>query len=123
MQIAGRNNIFWGNKEVMVTTDKIASEVKKGNDYELVIIVHPEVADDALDPLINGITQYVTGKAGNVVEVVRWGRKKLAYPIKHVLEGNYVLFKFQLDPSANKELETNLKISEKIIRYLLIKND
>jgi small subunit ribosomal protein S6 len=107
----------------MVTTNEVKNEVKQGNDYELVIIVHPEVADDALDPLINGITQYITGKAGTVVEVARWGRKKLAYPIKHVLEGNYVLFKFQLDPSANKELETNLKISEKIIRYLLIKND
>jgi small subunit ribosomal protein S6 len=107
----------------MVTTNEATIEVKKGNDYELVIIVHPEVDDDALDPLINGITQYITGKAGTVVEVARWGRKKLAYPIKHVLEGNYVLFKFQIDPSANKELETNLKISEKIIRYLLIKND
>ena len=107
----------------MVTTNEATIELKKGNDYELVIIVHPEVADDALDPLINGITQYITGKAGTVVEVARWGRKKLAYPIKHVLEGSYVLFKFQIDPSANKELETNLKISEKIIRYLLIKND
>lgn len=104
-------------------TIEATSEAKKGNDYELVIIVHPEVADDALDPLINGITQYVTGKAGTVIEVERWGRKKLAYPIKHVLEGTYVLFKFQLDPSANKELETNLKITEKIIRFLLIKND
>jgi small subunit ribosomal protein S6 len=102
---------------------KPTSEEKKGNDYELVIIVHPEVADDALDPLINGITQYVTGKAGTIIEVARWGRKKLAYPIKHVMEGTYVLFKFQLDPSANKELETSLKITEKIIRYLLIKND
>jgi len=107
----------------MVTTNEASTEVKKGNDYELVIIVHPEVADDALDPLINGITQYITGKAGTVIEVARWGRKKLAYPIKHVLEGNYVLFRFQMDPSANKELENNLKISEKIIRHLLIKND
>jgi len=107
----------------MVTTNEVTSEVKKGNDYELVIIVHPEVADDALDPLINNITQYITGKAGTVVEVARWGRKKLAYPIRHVMEGTYVLFKFQLDASANKELENNLKISEKIIRHLLIKND
>ena len=104
-------------------TIEATSEVKKGNDYELVIIVHPEVADDALDPLINGITQYITGKAVTVIEVARLGRKKLAYPIKHVMEGTYVLFKFQLEPSANKELENNLKISEKIIRHLLIKND
>jgi small subunit ribosomal protein S6 len=107
----------------MVTKDEIKPVEQLGNDYELVFIVHPEVADDALDPIINNFTQYITNKAGTVVEVARWGRKKLAYPIKHVMEGNYVLIKFKMDPSANKELETNLKISEKIIRYLLIKID
>jgi small subunit ribosomal protein S6 len=107
----------------MVTKDETKPVEQVGNDYELVIIVHPEVADDALDPIINSLTQYITTKAGTVVEVARWGRKKLAYPIKHVMEGNYVLIKFKLDPAANHELETNLKISEKIIRYLLIKVD
>ncbi len=107
----------------MVTKDETKTTELSVNDYELVFIVHPEVADDALDPLINNVTQYITGKNGTVIEVARWGRKKLAYPIKHVLEGNYVLIKFKLNPAANKELETNLKISEKIIRYLLIKMD
>jgi small subunit ribosomal protein S6 len=107
----------------MVTKNETAVTEALLNDYELVYIVHPEVADDALDPVINNITQFITGKGGTVSEVVRWGRKKLAYPIKHVLEGNYILIKFKLDPSANKELENNLKISEKIMRYLLIKVD
>jgi small subunit ribosomal protein S6 len=108
---------------LMVTKDETAVEERLVNDYELVFIVHPEVADDGLDPLINNVTQFITGKGGIIAETVRWGRKKLAYPIKHVLEGNYVLLKFKLDPSANRELENNLKISEKIIRYLLIKVD
>lgn len=107
----------------MVTKDETKTVEQTGNNYELVFIVHPEVADDALDPLINGVTQYITGKSGEVIEVARWGRKRLAYPIKHLMEGNYVLVKFKLDPAANKELETNLKISEKILRYLLIKID
>jgi small subunit ribosomal protein S6 len=107
----------------MVTNNETKTTVQTDNDYELVFIVHPEVADDALDPIINNFTQYITNKAGTVVEVARWGRKKLAYPIKHVVEGNYVLIKFKLNPAANKELETNLKISEKLIRYLLIKVD
>jgi small subunit ribosomal protein S6 len=107
----------------MVTKDETAVVDRLVNDYELVFIIHPEVADDGLDPLINNVTQFITGKGGMIAESVRWGRKKLAYPIKHVLEGNYVLLKFKLDPSANKELENNLKISEKIIRYLLIKVD
>ena len=107
----------------MVTKEEAKSVEQTGNDYELVIIVHPEVTDEALEPIINSLTQYITTKAGTVVEVAKWGRKKLAYPIKHLLEGNYVLLKFKLDPAANKELENNLKISEKIIRYLLIKVD
>lgn len=107
----------------MVTTNEVKAEEQVGNDYELVFIVHPEVADDALDAVINNITQYITSKNGTVAEVARWGRKKLAYPIKHLMEGNYILITFKLDPAANKELETNLKISEKIIRYLLIKVD
>jgi small subunit ribosomal protein S6 len=107
----------------MVTKDETKTVEQLQWDYELVFIINPEVADDALDPLVNNITQYITGKGGEVVEVARWGRKKLAYPIKHVMEGNYILVKFKLNPLANKELENNLKISEKIIRYLLIKID
>jgi small subunit ribosomal protein S6 len=107
----------------MVTKDESKTTEQLTNEYELVFIVHPEVADDGLDPVINNISQFITGKGGEIAEVNRWGRKKLAYPIKHLLEGNYILMKFKLDPSANKELETNLKMTEKIIRYLLIKVD
>jgi small subunit ribosomal protein S6 len=107
----------------MVTKEETKAAEQTGSDYELVFIVHPEVADDALETVINNLSQLITGKGGTIVEIARWGRKKLAYPIKHLMEGNYILIKFKLDPSANKELETNLKISEKIIRYLLIKVD
>jgi small subunit ribosomal protein S6 len=116
-------------KEQMVTKDEVKTveetkpAVLTGNNYELVLIIHPEIGDDALDPVVNNITQYITGKKGTIVEMARWGRKKLAYPIKHLMEGNYVLIKFNLDPAANKELENTLKISEKILRYLLIKID
>jgi small subunit ribosomal protein S6 len=107
----------------MVTKDQAKEIETILSDYELVFIVSPDVTDEALEPMVTNITQYITNKQGTVVEVARWGRKKLAYPIKHLLEGNYVLVKFKLNPSANKELETNLKISEKILRYLLIKID
>jgi small subunit ribosomal protein S6 len=116
-----RKQMVTGEETKIVETTETTENLQ--NDYELVFIIGPDVPDDGLDPLINNITGFITGKAGVVSEVARWGRKKMAYPIKHVLEGNYVLIKFKLDPSANKELENNLKISEKILRYLLIKVD
>ena len=109
--------------EYMVTKEETATTEQLQNDYELIFIISPEVADDDIEPLINNVNQYITGKGGIVDETARWGRKKLAYPIKHLLEGNYVLMKFKIDPSANKELETNLRISEKILRHQLIRID
>ena len=70
---------------------------------------------------IENISQVVTGRGGTVSEVERWGKRKLAYPIEHFSEGNYVLNRFQLKPAAGKELEANLKISDVVLRHLLIK--
>jgi len=96
-------------------------EDKSQGDYELVYIVSPEVADDALESKIDGISQFITGREGVIADVEKWGKKKLAYPVNHFLEGNYVLTRFKISPARCKELETNLKISEEIIRHLLIK--
>ena len=92
-------------------------------DYELIYIVSPELADDALESKVEGITQFITGRDGVITETLHWGKKKLAYPLKHFLEGNYVLTKFKISPARCKELEASLKISEEILRHLLIKPD
>ena len=96
-------------------------EDKRLQDYELVFIVSPEVDDESLESRISGVSQFITSKDGVISDVEKWGRKKLAYPLGHFLEGNYVLAKFKISPARCKELEANLKISEEILRHLLIK--
>ena len=96
-------------------------EDKRLRDYELVFIVSPEVADESLESQIDGISQFITGKNGVISDVERWGQKKLAYPVAHFLEGNYVLTRFKLSPARCRELEASLEISEEILRHLLIK--
>jgi small subunit ribosomal protein S6 len=90
-------------------------------EYELVYIVSPEIADDVLEARIDNISQFITGKEGVIDGVEKWGKKKLSYPIKHFQEGNYVLTKFKMGPARCKELDANLRMSEEIIRHLLIK--
>jgi small subunit ribosomal protein S6 len=97
------------------------TEDKKSQEYELVYILNPEMSDEVLESKVNSITQFITGKDGVIDGVDKWGKKKLAYPIKHFLEGNYILTKFKLSPARCKELEANLRISEDVIRHLLIK--
>ena len=97
------------------------AEDKRLQDYELIYIIRPDAVDEAIETRVNGINQFITGREGVISETQKWGKRKLAYPIKHFLEGNYVLTKFQMSPVRCKELEANLKISEEILRHLLVK--
>jgi small subunit ribosomal protein S6 len=90
-------------------------------EYELVYILNPEMTDEAIDTRVNGISDFITAREGVIDAVDKWGKKRLSYPIKHFLEGNYVLTKFKLSPAKSKELEANLRISEDVVRHLLVK--
>ncbi len=89
--------------------------------YEMVVIFNPTLSDDQLEAAINNVTNFITGKGGTVPEVARWGKRTLAYPIKHVSSGTYILAKFGLKPGFSKDLENHLRITEAVLRHLLVK--
>ena len=90
-------------------------------DYELVLVFSPEITDDGSDAAIGKVTQFITERGGSLPTVEQWGKRKLAYPIRHFVEGNYVLTRFKLKPTLTKELERSLQISEEVLRHLLVK--
>ena len=92
-------------------------------DYELAFIVRPNVDDNGVTAVVDKVSQFVKSANGEVASVDVWGRRTLAYPINNHREGVYVLFQAKISPSALTELERNLKLSEEIIRYLLVKVD
>ena len=103
---------------------KVASKAAKVEDeqlrdYELVLVFSPELAEDALEVAIDKVSKFITERKGVLVTVEQWGKRRLAYPIKHFVEGIYILARFQLSPKLTGELEANLQISEDILRYLL----
>jgi small subunit ribosomal protein S6 len=105
----------------MVSKEVLKAEDKQLCDYELVLIISPEVMDEQFDATIDKVSRFITEKKGIISDVERWGKKKLAYPIKHFVEGSYVLIRFKLKPALSKELIANLQISEEVLRQLLIK--
>ena len=90
--------------------------------YELVLIVSPEVTDEEMPEFMNKLSELINKTGGSVGEVNQWGRKKLAYPIKRFTEGNYVLTKLQLKPASTKDIEANFRLSGKILRHLLVRS-
>ena len=101
----------------------ISQEDKELHDYELVVIISPELMEEAVDGVMGRISRFITENGGSVATIAQWGKKKLAYPIKHFTEGSYVLARFKLKPKLSKELEASLQISEEVFRHLLIRLD
>jgi len=90
-------------------------------EYELVVVLSPELGDEDVPTAFDKISQFVAGRGGEVTEVNRWGRRKLAYPIRRHQEGSYVVSQVKLDPQTAAELEANLRISEDVLRHLLVR--
>ena len=90
-------------------------------DYEMVMIISPDVADEDVPDTIDKVSEFITSRGGEVTQVDRWGKKKMAYPINRFNEGNYVVSRFKFEPGMTTELEASLKISEKILRHMLVR--
>lgn len=101
--------------------EELEAEGKQLRDYELVLVISPEIADETLDGTIDKVTQFITEKGGIISNAERWGKRKLAYPIEHFMEGSYVLVRFKLSSTLTKELEAKLRVSEEVLRHLLIR--
>lgn len=90
-------------------------------DYELVYIIRPSVAEDALTGLNQRIQGWIGADGGEIQKVNPWGRRRLAYPIGDVRDGIYVQVNFRGQPQSLRGLERNLKLAEDVLRYLLIR--
>jgi small subunit ribosomal protein S6 len=91
--------------------------------YELYFIVYPDADEEELTTIIDKVTQTITTHGGQVSEVNSKGKRKLAYPIRKFKEGYDVIMQTQLEFEGIQELERILKLSEPIIRYLLVRTD
>ncbi|MFI5276041.1 MAG: 30S ribosomal protein S6 [Ktedonobacterales bacterium] len=88
-------------------------------DYELGIVINPEVGDEQARTLVERVTTIITNHGGQVVRVNAWGRRRLAYPIQRFRDGLYFFFDLMLDPSTIADIERNLRVNEDIIRQLM----
>jgi small subunit ribosomal protein S6 len=88
--------------------------------YELVIIFRPELTKEKVDAGVEHVTKTVTERGGSITVIETWGKRKLAYPIKHQAEGIYTLIKFGAGSQVTKKINADLRISEDVLRHLVI---
>ena len=90
-------------------------------DYELVMLVSPDVGDEGFPATVERVSQFIQERGGEVKNVDQWGRRRLAYPIHRFNEGFYAVTQFALDPQAVRALEGNLDLAEDVLRHLVVR--
>jgi small subunit ribosomal protein S6 len=89
--------------------------------YELMLVLQPDAAEDRAAAVIDRVTRQVVASGGQIVKVAPWGRRRLAYPIDRYRDGSYHILVFEAPPTVIDELERDLKISEEVLRHLVVK--
>lgn len=91
--------------------------------YEVIFILDPALGDDGVDAAVATASSAVTKEGGTVVEVQKWGKKRLAYEVKKRREGHYVFFRLQAPVKAVAELKRHLNIAEPVLKHLTVLMD
>ncbi len=92
------------------------------NKYESVIIVNPNLEEESVKNLIKKFSDLINTD-GTVASVEEMGKRKLAYEIKKQKEGFYIVFKFEAKPELISELERNYRITDEVMKFIVIKEE
>ena len=92
------------------------------NKYESIIIISQNVEEEGIKALITKFTDLINTE-GKVEQVTEMGQRKLAYEINKNKEAFYVLFDFEAKPELIAELERNYRITDEIIKFIVVRKD
>ena len=95
---------------------------KVSANYEAVYIIDPAQGEEGTAALVAKF-QALAEQNGSAVEVEEWGSRKLAYPINYKNDGYYVLMSFTSEPSFPRELDRVFRITDGIMRSLIVCKD
>ena len=89
-------------------------------DYEIVYVIRTDLTDEDRAAKIERIHALITDNGGEIGKVEEWGKRVLAYEIRHNADGHYGLAEFRLPPDQVKTVEDRLNIDEEILRYQIV---
>ena len=87
--------------------------------YEVAYIADPDLDEAAQAALDERVAGWITAAGGQTIQVDRWGKRRMVYPIKKRLDGVYVFVKAQVPPRATLDLEREMRLQESILRFMI----
>jgi small subunit ribosomal protein S6 len=98
-------------------------EVKGLRKYEVVYVIRPDLDEEGTTAVIDRFTDLVTTQGGEVVKIDKWGKRRLAFEVKDFRDGFYVVMHMDAEPKVADELDRVFKISDSIIRFIIVRED
>lgn len=89
--------------------------------YETFFIVDPDLTDEVNAVIDEKLKNIVSANGGSVLDYNPWGKKKLAYPVQKRTRGHYVLMEYAGGPELVAELERNMRLDERILKFITVK--
>jgi len=89
--------------------------------YEVMVILDASLEEDAIRALVDRFTQQLTAAGAKAVHVDTWGKRRLAYPVRHRNEGYYVIIEANAEPNALSELDRQLTLADDVIRHKVMR--
>lgn len=90
------------------------------HEYELIYIVRSDLDEAAFTEIVNRVGGWISENGGEIVKTELWGKRKLAYPIRKQIDGQYVFINAKLPANAGAIVDRNLRFTESVLRHLLI---
>ena len=87
--------------------------------YEVAYIADPDLDEAAQAVLDERVAGWIAAAGGQTIQVDRWGKRRMAYPIKKRLDGVYVFVKAQLPARATVDLEREMRLQESVLRFMI----
>ncbi|WP_080800998.1 30S ribosomal protein S6 [Arabiibacter massiliensis] len=89
--------------------------------YELLFFVAPSIDEETRTAVMKRIETTIADAKGTVDNVDNWGKRKLAYEINGLTDGDYTLIDFHADPADVAELDRILRITDAVVRHMIVK--
>ena len=91
--------------------------------YEALYIVRPELKDADITKIADKFSKIVTDNGGTVSKAGLWEKRKFAYEIEDIKEGNYIIMHFEAPGTVPAELNRLMRISDDVLRHTIVKQE
>ena len=90
--------------------------------YEVLYVLNPNLTEEETQAIVEKFKTLIE-QNGTVDEMEEWGKRKLAYEINDLTDGDYTLINFHADPTQIAELDRVLRITDAVVRHMIVRRD